>query len=77
MTTYVIAVKRDQRSKLSLTHALNQIREIDDLRVLDEDNPHMARIEASERAIDQVRDRISWGCHIEAGIAHTPQVHTT
>lgn len=57
MTTYVIAVKREMRSELSLKHALSQIRGIDELRVIDDANPYIARIEASDLAIDEVRVR--------------------
>lgn len=73
MKTYAIAVKRDERSRHSLSEAIAEIRGIAGLRITDADDPFIALVDASDDAIRHVKSRINLFCHIEEETPHYPQ----
>ena len=73
MEMYAIAVKYDRRQEVTLPEALDRIRDIEGLQILDDGNDDVARIMASETALRTVVKRVGWGCHIESLIPHSPQ----
>jgi len=73
METYAIAVKRNSREEITIADALNLIRDIQGVRILDEAARGIARITVSEAALGEVRTRLSPLCHIESCVMHFPQ----
>ncbi|MEQ8789443.1 MAG: hypothetical protein RIC55_24325 [Pirellulaceae bacterium] len=56
-----------------MPEALERIRDIEDVRILDDSAEYIARVSATDQSIREVVARLSILCHIEAGIDHHPQ----
>jgi hypothetical protein len=74
MTTYLITVKRAKRKQFSLQEAVERIGDIAGLEIVGNPAQGIVRVEANDRAIEEVVRRLSPWCHIETLIKHTPQL---
>ncbi len=66
---YLIAVRRDQRSTAP-SNLAGSIDKIDGLEILGVRDSRRLRVEATDEAINQVKDLLSKVCHIETPIEH-------
>ena len=73
MPTYAIAVKRENRKRISLCEALGQIVDIPNVEIVSESRRGAATIIASDEAIAEVTRRLKASCYIETLIRHHPQ----
>ena len=69
MQTYIIAVRRDARDRVSSVWP-NQLKSIEGLTLLGASNPMRVQVLASPEAIERVRELYGDSCHIEPLIEH-------
>ncbi len=69
MTLYVIAVNRERRSGVPADW-IKRLGRIDGVEFQGAGNPYRVQVNASDDAIEKVRQRFGDLCHIEAAIPH-------
>jgi hypothetical protein len=69
MESYIIAVRRDARDRVSELW-MNQLKAIDGLTLLGATNPTRVQVLATPDAIERVRELYGDSCHIEPVVEH-------
>ena len=69
--TYIVAVKRERRDSAPADWVA-QVRDIPGVIIRGSANPTRLQVEATDKAAQEIQDRLGTFCHIEAAIAHKP-----
>ncbi len=69
MADYIIAVRREHRSRLPGGWP-RVLAEIEGVRLVGAARPHRLQIEANDRGVEEVRRRFGDICHIEKTVGH-------
>ena len=74
MGMYLVAVKRERRQDISLAEAIDAVRDLPGLSVVDDPTQDdIVRVWIPDDSLDEVAHRISQWCHIEQEVEHFPQ----
>ena len=74
MGVYLVAVRRDKRSEVSLRSAIDSVTSLEGVRLIDQpDRKLIVRVEVDDAALPTFVGRLSPFCHIETSVEHSPQ----